>query len=223
MVLSVVALARGAYPEVVELCEAAGALAVQARENLGVAALAVAYDGGDLDEARTLNRRGLEGAASPMMLSWGSYVDGEIESLAGHNEIAEDHYLRAIELARTAGATFIVGVASVGLLAVRAAAGRVDDALRGYREVIDYFARTGNWTHQWTTLRNLANLLRTLGDHETATLLDAAADRAPDAPAVERRPVDATVPVPSRGAVLEAARNAIDRYLSPDRRAQPVR
>ena len=102
------------------------------------------------------------------MLAWSAYIAGEIESAAGHVEVAEQHYERAIELARSSGATFLVGVATVGLLTVQTAAGRVDDALRGYRDVIDYFARTGNWTHLWTTLRNLAELLRRLGDDEPA-------------------------------------------------------
>ena len=47
--------------------------------------------------------------------------------------------------------------------------------------MIDHWAAGGNWSHQWVTLRNLADLLRTLGDDGTADLLDAAADRAPDA------------------------------------------
>ncbi len=88
---------------------------------------------------------------------------------------------------------------------MRAAAGRVHDALRGYREVIDYFARTGNWTHLWATLRNLADLLRRLGDDEPAALLDAAADQAPDAPAVDRSPARRPAPPgrpSSRAAVL---------------------
>ena len=149
------------------------------------------------------------------MRSWGAYVAGEIESCAGRLAAAEPHYIRAIELARTSGATFLVGVATVGLLTVRAAAGRVDDALRGYREVIGYFARTGNWTHQWTTLRNLADLLRTLGDDEPAALLDAAADRAPDAPAVGPSPAppDPDTPVLGRADVLDMARRAIERNL----------
>jgi hypothetical protein len=64
----------------------------------------------------------------------------------------------------------------VGLLTVLADAGRVHDALRGYREVVDYFARTGNWTG--TTLRKVADVLRRLGDNEPATVLDAAAEQA---------------------------------------------
>jgi predicted ATPase/DNA-binding SARP family transcriptional activator len=217
MPLAVAALARGAYAEVVEHCLAAAELATKPRETLGIAALATVY-AGDPDHARTLNDRGLAGATSPSMLSWGAYVAGEIESSAGHSGQAEAHYVRAIELARGAGATFLVGVATVGLLTVRAEAGRIQDALRGYREVIAYFARTGNWTHLWATLRNLADLLRTLGDDEPAGVIDAAADQAPDAPAVNRSPgVDPPPPPavanPGRAAVLDVARQAIERNL----------
>jgi hypothetical protein len=141
-------------------------------------------------------------------------VAGEIESRAFDNDLAERHYLGAIELARRSGATFLVGVATVGLLTVRVAAGRVDDALCGYREVIDYFARIGNWTHLWATLRDLAVLVRTLGDDEPAALLVAAAADAPDAPAVVPPPalVPGT-PVLDRTEVLEVARRAIERNL----------
>ena len=98
---------------------------------------------------------------------------------------------------------------------MQAAAGRIHDALRGYREVIDYFARTGNWTHQWTTLRNLAELLRRLGDDEPAGLLDAAADAAPDAPAEPRsRAGTGRLADHHRAAVLDVARQAIARNLS---------
>jgi predicted ATPase/DNA-binding SARP family transcriptional activator len=235
--LSVAALARGAYADAVEYSLAAAEHMSRPRESLGIAALATAY-AGDIDRARTLNERGLVGAESPTMLSWGAYVAGEIDSRAGRAEPAEQHYVRAIDLARGSGATFLVGVATVGLLAVRAAAGRAHEALAGYRDVIDYFARTGNWTHQWTTLRNLADLLRRLGDHEPAALLDAAADHAPDAPAVHRdahtypgagagagtgagagaaaeaRRTAPATPIPDRGAVLKAARQAIERNLT---------
>ncbi|MEV4163431.1 BTAD domain-containing putative transcriptional regulator [Nonomuraea dietziae] len=221
MVLSVADLARGAYDDVVEHSLAATVLAGPHRESLGIAALATAY-AGDPDAARGLNERGLAGAVSPTMLSWGAYVAGEIESLAGHSEPAERHYLRAIDLARTSGATFLVGVATVGLLSVRASTGRVHEALGGYRDVIEYFARNGNWTHLWVTLRNLADLLRRLGDDEPAALIDAAAGQAPDAPAVDRshgeRPARAVAasatPIPSRVALLELARQAIERNLT---------
>ncbi|HEU5157502.1 MAG TPA: BTAD domain-containing putative transcriptional regulator [Streptosporangiaceae bacterium] len=219
--LSVAALARGAYADVVEHSLAAAAAGGPHRENLGIAALATAY-AGDLDEARRLNERSMAGAVSPSLRSWAAYVAGEIESLAGHSESAEGHYESAIDLARGAGATFLVAVATVGLLSVRSSAGRVHEALGGYRDVIDYFARGGNWTHLWTTLRNLADLLRRLGDEEPAALIDAAADQAPDAPAVEGAsatggPAPGAGPkraIPSRVAVLDIARQAIERNLT---------
>ncbi|HYN92686.1 MAG TPA: hypothetical protein VES42_02420, partial [Pilimelia sp.] len=219
--LAVAALARGAYADAVDhSLAAASALGGRPRESLGIAALATAY-AGDPDAARALNDRGAAGAVSPTMISWGAYVAGEIENAAGRGELAEAHYLRAIGLARTSGATLIVGVATVGLLTVRADAGRVHEALEGYGEVVDYFARTGNWTHQWVTLRNLADLLRRLGDHEPARILDAAADGAPDAPAGNRpRPAPpvpdpgAAAPAPHRAAALEVARRASARNLT---------
>jgi predicted ATPase/DNA-binding SARP family transcriptional activator len=214
--LASAALARGAYAEAVDVVVAAAERSPRVRDNLWLAVLGATY-AGDLDRARALHERGRAAAASPTLLAWNAYAAGEIESAAGHEDAAERHYERAIALARTSGATFLVGVATVGLLAVRGAAGRIHDALRGYREVIDYFARTGNWTHQWVTLRNLADLLRRLGDDEPAALLDAAADSAPDAPA---RPSAVGAdsgprpPVLHRAAVLDVARQAVDRHVS---------
>lgn len=77
--------------------------------------------------------------------------------------------------------------------------------------MIDYWARPGNWTHLWVTLRNLADLLRTLGDHPPADLLDAAADQAPDAPAGAAA---AGAPPVDRAEALRAARQAIEAHLS---------
>lgn len=216
MALSVAALARGAYSETVEHALAGAAITGPSREGLGIAALAMAY-AGDSERARELNRQGLAAAVSPSMRAWGEYVAGEIENLTGHNKPAEQRYLRAMEQARTSGATFLAGVATVGLLTVQAAAGRVQEALAGYRDVIEYFARTGNWTHQWATLRNLAGLLRRLGDHEPAELLHAAADAAPDAPAAGPAPGAGPRrrgPITNRADILDVAREAIRRNLA---------
>jgi hypothetical protein len=87
------------------------------------------------------------------------------------------------------------------------AAGRVQ-ALHGYREVIDYWAAAGNWTHQRLTPCATSHLLRALGDLEPAALLDAGAGRAPDAP-------------PASGCTTRNAREAPGRgvrWRSPGRR-----
>ena len=184
-------------------------------DTLVVAALATAYSG-DLDRARELQTRERASATSPSMRAWSDYVVAEIESLAGNAGSAERHYLRAVDLARDVGGTFLVGVASVGLVALRGKTGRVADALRGYRDVVDHFARTGNWTHLWPALRNLADLLRRLGDPDPAAVLDSAADTSSDAPAVDRavRPPSTPAVSISRAEVLRVARDAIERNLS---------
>lgn len=194
---------------------------------MAIAALAAVY-AGDLDRAGVLRDRLVGIAASPSDVALSCYVAGEIDSVAGRHDQAEAHYARAIELARAGGATFLIGVASVGLLTVQSGAGRIDDALRGYREVIDYWARTGSWIQQWTTLRNLAQLLHVLGDHQPALFLEVAADHAPEASpvsdaawkpsATELREettshIRASAVGCARSDVLDVARRAIDRHL----------
>jgi predicted ATPase/DNA-binding SARP family transcriptional activator len=183
--LALTDLSRAAYDDAVEHSLAAAALAPRPSENLGVAALASTYDG-DLERGRKLNEQMLAAAASPTLRAFGAYVNGEIDNAAGRPCPAEEHYSHAIELARASGATFVVGIASVGLLTLLTSAGRVENALRGYGELVDYWHRSGNWTQQWVTLRNLAALLGLLGAHDTAAVLNHAADQAPDAPSTDR-------------------------------------
>ena len=168
-------LSGGAYGDVVEHALAAAALTTRSSKYLGIAAPAATY-AGDLDQARRLNSRMVAAAVSPTLCAFGAYVDGEIANAAGRTHRADEHYARAIDLAHSSGATFVIGIASVGRLTVKANAGHVADALRGYRDLIDYWHRSGNWTQQWVTLRNLAQLLRRLGDNQPAALLDAAAE-----------------------------------------------
>ncbi len=143
------------------------------------AALAAVY-AGDFDDARALNGPTPTGPC-PTRLGWHHYVAAEIDNLAGSWDTAEQHYRQAIAIAETVGASFLSGVASVGLMAVLAASGQIHEALTGYSELIDYWERTGTWPQQWTTLRNAADLFDQLGDHDLAAFLRAAADRAPEA------------------------------------------
>ena len=209
--LAVTALARGDHPQVIEYCLAAEKVTPRPAEPLGVAALAATYSG-DIEQAQIFNTRGRAGANFPSMVAWNEYVTGEIENFAGNGLTAEEHYLRAIDLARSTGATFLIGISTVGLLTVRSRSGRIREALGGYLEVVDYFARTGNWTHLWAALRNLADLLDDLGDRRIAAMLHAAADQAPDAPAHDRSPTPGVV-VPGRTTLLDVARTAIEQQL----------
>jgi tetratricopeptide (TPR) repeat protein len=222
--LALADLSRGAYPDLIARALAAAALATRPGENLGIAALAATY-ADDVDQARELRDRMVAAAPSPTARAFAAYVSGEIDTAGGHRGRAEGHYAAAIDLAHTSGATFVVGIASVGLLTLRARTGRVPDALRGYRDLIDYWDRAGNWTQQWVTVRNLAQLLREIGDDEPAKLLDAAAQEAPDASAVgptadtpraaaPETPAEPRPPRHSRERALEVARQAILRNLT---------
>jgi hypothetical protein len=161
-------------------------------------------------------------------LAWATYYQAEIENLSHRPDLAEQRYLEAMTLGRNAGDSFVIGVATIGLFTLRAMEGREQEALAGYREAIELFARTGYWTHQWITLRNLAILLRRLGDVETADVIEAAADVAPDAPATpttsrqlaaltpdrsSAAAVRPAAPVPGRSELLDIARRAIERQL----------
>jgi predicted ATPase/DNA-binding SARP family transcriptional activator len=226
--LALVALSRGDLPDAVELATTAASSTTHVDQTLGVAALAAVYQG-DVHRAREISARLARVARSPTTAAFHAYVEGEIVARTGQVASAEGHYERAIERSRRSGATFIEGIASVGLLTLRSRAGSVDEALRGYHDLIDYWERTGGWLQQWTTLRNLARLLRSLDDEQTALFLDVASATAPDAPAItdeldegilDHLPARQAAAIrdramcSSRSEVLTVARRAIDRHLS---------
>jgi predicted ATPase/DNA-binding SARP family transcriptional activator len=221
--LALVALTRGDPTGAIRHGTNAAARAPQPDQSLGVAALAAAY-AGDLDHATELSERLSTLATSPTIEACHSYVAAEIDALAGRLQQAEARYQRAITLAGESGATFITGIASVGLQTLRADAGRIADALDGYEDLIDYWHHTGSWIQQWTTLRNLARLLDSLGDTDTACFLNAVADQASNAPRTGQGPgwhdvhrdnaarIRAQAAATDRVSVLEIAREAIARH-----------
>jgi tetratricopeptide (TPR) repeat protein len=181
---------------------------------LGTCALAAGYaDQLDImwDTYRRAIRWGTEhGSLSD--LAFTHYVAGEFSE-----DDAETHFGEAISLAQRAGANFVEGVARVGLSSRHARAGRDEAALRGFDEVIRYWRGTGNWTQQWTTLRNLAVLLERRGDPDTAALIVAsasvAAEASADLRAIGGDDVPAVEPV-GRGEAVRTALLAIERQLA---------
>lgn len=185
------------------------------RAAFGNAALAAAYNG-DRDEAEHLIAAGMpwaETQGAPTDLAVFHYATGETRA---PDEGAIASYERAVELARTSGATFVEGIATVGLASLLAAQGDTGTALESYRRLVNYWARTGSWTQQWITLANLARLLRDLGDGETAATIDHAARGSGDpalAPPQPTPPSDPRTTAPSRAKVVHAALRAIDEQL----------
>src|SRR5262245_52363346 len=190
-----------------------------------LAALAAAY-GSRPTDARLLNHKAAR-ASCPSVLAAHHYVAGEIDNLDHAWSAAEHHYREAMQLCELSGTAFIGALARVGLVSVHASAGDTEAALRGYGELIDYWERTGGWTQQWTTLRNLADLLDQLGDRDCAALLRRAADEAPEAASIadvaalapspdgdDRIPTPrARPPGSEREHALHTARSAIARHL----------
>jgi predicted ATPase/DNA-binding SARP family transcriptional activator len=142
---------------------------------LGDVALIRAYQG-ETDEALRASdeaRRVARATANPSATAWSLYVDGEI--LADTDPDRAIALLdSSIDLAQTVGSTFVLGVALVSASSVRGRHGDPYGALQMFLMVVQHWHRVGNWTQQWTTLRNVIDLLVRLGaDRPAAVLLGA--------------------------------------------------
>ena len=86
----------------------------------------------------------------------------------------------ARELAAGTGARFVVGLAILASVSIRARAGADPAAaLAAYREAIEHWRQVGNRTQQWVTLRNLVPVLVAAGRDELACRLHGALAAAP--------------------------------------------
>ncbi len=134
---------------------------------LGSAVLATTY-AGDLDEARRrvddARRRAPESASGE---AWFCYAEGEVENAAGRPDPALLE--RAVAAADSVDASFIRGVAMVTLASIHAARGDRRSAAARYKELVRHWLRSGSWTQQWTTLRNVAALIE---EEHPATALE---------------------------------------------------
>jgi predicted ATPase/DNA-binding SARP family transcriptional activator len=144
--------------------------------NFGSQALGLAY-ADDLPTARTVLAETRHRAAesdNPTARAYALYAEGEC--LLDHDP---DRALVLLDQARgladSVGNEFVSGVAAVSAASLQARHGDPTRALRWFGEVIDRWRRTGNWMQQWTTLRNLAELLVRLGEDRPAAILYGAA------------------------------------------------
>lgn len=80
----------------------------------------------------------------------------------------------ATEQARSAGAWFVDGGARVTSASLRARHGKPVEALQVFADLLHHWRRSGSWPQQWTTLRNLAELLVRVGADEGAVAVASA-------------------------------------------------
>ncbi len=174
--------AIGSYHEVVHLAEAAGDSYFGAFAMVA-AALPLAYrsDRTSAVEAARRARSVAMTTANPYVMGWADYTLGE--ALA---EVDPDEAIIAIDaaLARSQATRnrFLAGVALVSAASIRARHGDPHGALPLFGQVIDHWQRTGNWTQQWITIRNLIDLFARVGVDEPAAVLCGALEVSRTAP-----------------------------------------
>jgi predicted ATPase/DNA-binding SARP family transcriptional activator len=98
---------------------------------------------------------------------WCDYAEGEL--------LAEQDPARALELMDEAvaaadreGWRLVAGVGHLTASSLRARSAAPADAIAGFDRLIRHWDRLGDRTHQWTTLRNLVELLVRVGDLASA-------------------------------------------------------
>lgn len=148
---------------------------------------------GDRDGARRLAAEGQQAAqrcGSPTALAQAAYAAGL--------SCKPDDPDRTLELlvtsGRLAGAVdnrWLRAFARTEELHLRAQRGDIDQALTGYREVVDTWFRGGEWANQWLSLRHLFGVFAALGDDEIAAVLHGALDAAGAATALPFEPSEA--------------------------------
>ena len=101
---------------------------------------------------------------------WCDFTEGEL--LAGSQpKRALELVDRVVAEADRAGWRMGAGVGRLTASSLRARTADPADAVPGFERLIRHWDRVGDETHQWTTLRNLVELLTRLGAHAPAARL----------------------------------------------------
>jgi hypothetical protein len=148
-------------------------------------ALARAYSGrfDEAAEVAAAARRRAEEAGTPIGVAWACYAEGEVR-LGSDPRRALVLLDEALARGRSLGDEYLVGVALVSAASLH---GRIGDPARAavlFRDVLEHWHRAGNWTHQWTAVRNVVELLARVGADEDAAVLHGAVTSRATAPPV---------------------------------------
>lgn len=116
-------------------------------------------------------------AGADLVIAWARYLRGEA-LLDTHPAMAARQLQAALAGAGRNGDRYLAGVALVSAATVHSRHGELSEALAMFADVINHWHRSGDWTHQWTTMRNVVDLLVRLGrDDDAAVLLAAIVSR----------------------------------------------
>ena len=130
-----------------------------------------------IDEAVAIADMAVRAAAhaGPAVQAFAWYVKGECLAET-ETEAAVTIVEEAAALASDCGAWFVEGVARLTAAIVRGRRGEPVDVVAGYADLLRHWRRSGNWTQQWATLRNLVELLVQLEADDPAVTIAAAAE-----------------------------------------------
>jgi predicted ATPase/DNA-binding SARP family transcriptional activator len=178
MVLGEAALFEGRLEDVERLQAEVRGLAPA--EELGAAGwlpelmppLVAAYRGdpeGASRQAEALEEWAVRLGSEPLR-AWALYIRGEC-LLDTDPDTSLDLLEAALDLAREQGDRYVAGVALVSIASLRGRHGDPRAAVPLFREVVDHWASLGDWTHQWTTLRSVVDVLVRLERHDDAAVL----------------------------------------------------
>ena len=169
-----------------------------------VQALSYAALGRKADAVRQagLSAQVSQASGSPLACAWAAYAQGEVR-LEDDSGEALDHLDRARALGRAAGSRLLVGVAGLSWVSLRARSATQHESLAEFAEIIEHWSRAGTATHQWSTLRNLVQVLAQRGADEDAARLHGALMASPRG----------TVPQGAEGTRLTAAMRGVERRL----------
>jgi hypothetical protein len=178
VVLGEVALFEGRLADVERLH--AEVVALGSAGELGVAGwlaelvtpLVTAYRGdadGASRQAAELEEWAVRLGSGPLR-AWVLYTRGEV-LLDTDPDASLELFDAALALAREQGDRYVAGVALVSIASLRGRHGDPRVAVPLFREVVDHWASVGDWTHQWTTLRSVVDLLLRFERHEDAAVL----------------------------------------------------
>jgi hypothetical protein len=140
-------------------------------EAQGTRALVLAYA---RDPATTADVDDLLASLHPgtpeMAASWAWYVAGE-SVVHDDPPLAAERLRRSADLARSCGASFVVGIAGASAASIEARYGDPAKAMVQYRWLLDHWQRAGIRVVQWNMLRAVAELLVRMGCLRPATVL----------------------------------------------------
>lgn len=141
-------------------------------------ALSLLYSGETTEARRIANELAewSDGSGNPSVLGWSRYILGEIEA-ESDPERAMELLEESVEYSVSVDNEFLAGIA---LVALGSTAGRNDelpaalDAM--YRAIRWLWYGAGNRPQLWTAIRNLVEILHTIGNDEAALTLHAAVE-----------------------------------------------